>query len=223
MQILTALFAVIATSSANDWYAQCSASLAGYSSCGKPGTIDDCLSQLQELNESDVKSCYITSGCSLDEAEDETKFVLQLCRQLFTNELKRRDTTSNDPDNQSTTADGNSPTSSANASLADVSICDVHTIGGHTETATCTKTKSLSSTCTANRICTTNAKREDICMVKQGMGVEGVVVGTIFGAAIVVGFFYIFFACFRASRKNKGVASKAQYTDTSRAPLIPKE
>ncbi|KAH7110283.1 hypothetical protein EDB81DRAFT_704339 [Dactylonectria macrodidyma] len=239
VQIFTALFAIIATSRANNCYVQYSASLPGYSTCGKPGTIDDCLSQLQDLNERDVNRCYIIAGCSVDEAEDEAKFAIQRCRQLSINELKRRDTTGIDSDDHITTADGDSSTEdapSANASSVDISrtacfttstkyidVCDVHTTGGHAETATCTKAKSLSSTCAGNRICTTNAKREDICMEKQGMGIEGVVVGTIFGAAIIVGFFYIFFTCFRASKKQKIIASKAPSTDTSCTPLIPKE
>ncbi|KAH7117449.1 hypothetical protein EDB81DRAFT_767242 [Dactylonectria macrodidyma] len=310
MQMLTVLFAIIATSRANHCNVQYSASLAGYYSCGKPATIDDCLSQLQGLNERSVKACYIIAGCSLDEAENETKFAIERCRQLSINELQRRDTTGSGPDNQITTADGDLSTdassvdaSSAGASSTDISsaetfsaeassteatstqvssamssataisstsvsskvapstvpsstiesstkisstlasrfsismsgtacfttttkyieVCDIHTTEGHTETATCSKAKSLSSRCAANRICTTNVKREDICMEKHGVGIEGVVVGGIFGAAIVVGFFYIFFTCFGASRKTKVIASKAKSTDTSLVPLIPKE
>ncbi|KAH6885003.1 hypothetical protein B0T10DRAFT_550835 [Thelonectria olida] len=342
MQILTALFAIIATCRANYCYVHYSAARAGYSSCGKPSTIDECLSQLQELNERDVKRCYIIAGCSLDEVEDGTKFAIQHCRQLSVNELKRRATTGNDPDNQITTADGGSSTdassadissaatssaeassaeassteassaeassteaSSAEASSAeassteassteafsseassteetskqtlsamsstteisspsasskvarttvssstissstkisstlvlsssnsmsgtacfttstkDIEVCDIHTTGGHTETATCAKAKSLSSKCAANRICATDAEGEDICMEKRGMGIEGVVVSTVFGAAIVIGFFYLFFTCFRASRKKKVIVSKAQATDMSLAPLL---
>ncbi|KPM45296.1 hypothetical protein AK830_g1252 [Neonectria ditissima] len=123
----------------------------------------------------------------------------------------------------STSTNSMSGTACFITSTKDIEICDLHTTGGRTETGTCTEGKSVSSTCAANRICTTDANGGDICMEKQGIKTAGVVISIVFGVVAVVNFGALFFMCFRGSKKQKAVTLKAQVAETSRTPLITKD
>ncbi|KAF4461490.1 hypothetical protein FALBO_11717 [Fusarium albosuccineum] len=209
--------------------------LASDTDCADPATLRFCLSHLEKFDQEDVKECYVSTGCSFEEAEVESHHTWQRCDELArAGDLRKRyqaaplptfmpradaapEPTEPPHHGLFKRADTSSGTDCFTTGETETESCPLTTKDGKTQTKTCFNTKVTTSKCSDDVICTLDSNNNDICMVKQEMGTAGIIIAICFAAALALMMGYLTFMCCRDKKEQKRLAAKAETVALARA------
>lgn len=209
-----------------------SADLAVFADCANHKALTYCLEKLESFAETDVQSCYTSSGCSETQAKIEAHHTQERCEELVkTGELKKRFQAEPIPNMARAEAAAISTvpakalrkraamsgTDCFETGKTSTSECPKETVSGKTTTGSCFPTEVTTSKCASGLICTLDASNNDICMEKKGMETGGIIVMIVFASFIALGIGALIFMCCKERKEQKRLAVKAETVALARA------
>ncbi|KAF5020042.1 hypothetical protein F66182_7923 [Fusarium sp. NRRL 66182] len=222
----------------HDCLANHSEDLAAFADCANKGALSYCLSNLKETDEAALTKCYTTAGCSPEAAAQEAHYTLERCSHLAEQgELKKRYNAAALPtlvpraeaapdagpivtaagDIRKRAVDTMRGTDCFSTGKKSTEQCDLETVSGKTQTATCFPTEVTTSKCLADVLCTLDSNNDDICMTKREMDTAGIIIAIVFAASAAIMLGYLTFMCCRDRKEQKRLVAKSEAVALARA------